>query len=241
LRRAGRGSGAADLLSFGGRVPPVVGGLILALVGVSLVSHLAGFAGALVLLPPAVLEGEVWRLATWTLVEGSPLSLLMAGLMLYWFGRDLAWAWGPRRLLLTWFLLGAAVGVLVTLLALVAPGWAAAHAGPWAVLSGLVVAWGLLFPERQMLFNFVIPMTGRTLAWATVGLTLFFAAFEGFRAHLPHFAAQALVVLWFRGLSARGAWQSLRIWLGQRRMRRRAAHLRVMGKGGKDDPPRWMN
>jgi len=241
VRRGGRGAGLADLFTLGGRVPPAVGGLIAALLGVSLASHLGGFAGSLVLSGPAVLDGEVWRLATWTLVDGNPLSLLMAGLTLYWFGRDLAGAWGPRRLLLTWLLLGGAVGLLATGLWLVAPAASGAHAGPWAVLSGLVVAWGLLFPDRQILFNFLFPMSGRTLAWATVGLTLFFAVFEGFRAHLPHFAAQALVFLWFRGFSARGAWQSFRIWQGQRRMRRRAAHLRVMGKDGKNDPPRWLN
>jgi membrane associated rhomboid family serine protease len=234
-------SSPADWLTFGGRVPAVVGGLIAALVLVSLVATLGGFGSLLVLFGPAVLEGQVWRLVTWTLLEGNPLSLLFAGLTLYWFGRDLAWAWGPRRLLTTWLVLGAAVGALMCGLSQLQAGAADLYAGPWPVLSGLVVAWGLLFPERQILFNFLFPMSGRTLAWATVGLTVFFAAFEGLRAHLPHFAAQALVLLWFRGLSVRGAWQSLRIWLGQRRMRRRAAHLRVMGKDRKNDPPRWMN
>lgn len=233
------GRSGAELLTLGGRVPPAVGGLILALGGVSLAAHLAGLARWLVLLPAAVWEGEIWRLATWTLVEGDPLALLFAGLTLYWFGRDLAWAWGTRRLLLTWLGFGAASGLGVMLLGLALP--LPGGAGPWPVLSALLVAWGLLYPERQMSFWGVLPLTGRGLVWITIGGTVFFGAFYGMRSMVPHLVAEGLMLLWFRGLSPRGAWQSLRIWLGERRMRRRARHLRVVKKNGKGDPPQWLN
>jgi hypothetical protein len=136
----------------------------------------------------------------------------------------------------------AASGLAAVLLSLALPPLAgAAWGGPWAVLSGLLVAWGLLFPERQMLLYFALPMSGRGLVWLTVGGTLFFAAFGGLVAYVPHLAAQGLVLLWFRGLSPRGAWQSVRIWLGERRLRRRAKHLRVIRKNGKGEPPRWLS
>jgi len=228
-----------ELLTLGGRVPPSVGGLILALVGGSLAAHLSGTVGLLVLIPGAVLEGELWRLATWTFLEGEPLGLLFAALTLYWFGRDLAWAWGTRRLLLTWLGFGTASGLAVVLLSLVIPVPGAA--GPWPVLSALLVAWGLLYPERQMSFWGVLPLTGRGLVWITIGGTLFFGAFYGMRSMAAHLAAEGLMLLWFRGLSPRGAWQSLRIWLGERRMRRRAKHLRGVKKNGKSDPPQWLN
>lgn len=232
------GSGAA-WLTLGGRVPPAVGGLILALVGVSLVGHLSGVAGWLVLSPAAVWEGEVWRLVTWPFVEGDPLGLLFAALTLYGFGRDLAWAWGTRRLLLTWLGFGAASGLAVVLLSLLLPLPGAA--GPWPVLLALLVAWGLLFPERQMSIWGLLPLSGRGLVWITIGGTFFFGAFYGLRSMAAHLAAEGLMLLWFRGLSPRGAWQSFRIWLGERRMRRRARHLRVVKKNGKGEPPQWLN
>lgn len=230
---------AAELLTLGGRVPPSVGGLILALVGASLVGHLTGLAAWGTLVPSAVLEGEIWRLATWTFLDRDPLSLLFAALMLFSFGRDLAWAWGSRRLFLTWLGFGAASGAVAVLLALAVPmpGWS----GPWAVISAFMVAWGLLFPERQMSFWGVLPLSGRNLVWLTIGITLFLGAFYGMRSMVPHLAAEGLMLLWFRGLSLRGAWQSVRIWLGERRMRRRAKHLRVVKKNGKGDPPQWLN
>ena len=84
-------------------------------------------------------------------------------------------------------------------------------------------------------------MTGRTLAWLTFATTALFAAFRGPAAYVPHLAAELTMLAWSRGLSVRGAWQSLRIRLGQRRMRRRARHLQVVKKNGKGGPPRWLN
>jgi membrane associated rhomboid family serine protease len=231
------------MLSFGGRVPVALGGLIAAIVLASLFGRLLGASGLGILVPALVLDGEVWRLVTWPYFEGDPVSLLFAALTLYWFGRDLAYAWGPRRFLLMWIGFSAASGLAAVALALALPSLGGAgYAGPWAVLSAMLVAWGLLFPERQMLMYFALPMSGRALVWITIGGTLFFAAFSrDFSPYVPHLAAEGLMLLWFRGLSPRGAWQSLRIWLGERRLRRRAKHLRVIKKDGKGGPPRWLN
>ncbi len=237
------GRSAGDLLTLGGRVPPALGGLILGLVGASLVAQFARSLwtwGALV--PGAVLEGQVWRLLSWTFLSDSPIGLLFTALMLFWFGRDLAWAWGSRRLLLSWLGFGAASGAVVVLASLLFPRLgAAAFAGPSAPMAALVVAWGLLYPERQLSFWGVVPLTGAMLVWITIGGTVFFAAFYGLIAMLPDLAAEGLMLLWFRGLSLRGAWQSFRIWLGSWRMRRRAKHLRVVKKNGKGEPPQWLN
>jgi membrane associated rhomboid family serine protease len=237
---ARRGGALDEVLTLGGRVPPAVGGVVVAIVGVSLLGALTGLGRYLLLQPGLVLEGEVWRLATWTFVSLDPLGILFAGLTLFWFGRDLASAWGPRRFLAVWFGLGAASGLGAILLALAFPRLGGLWMGPWAVITGLLVAWGTLFPERQMLIWFALPLSGRGLVWITVGATLFFAAFSGLGAYLPELCGEALMLAWLRGLSPRGAWQRFRIWLGARRLRRRAGHLHV-AKGGKNDPPQWLN
>jgi len=184
-----RGSFPWRILTFGGRVPPAVGGLIVATALASLGGVVAERSGAhvlaeLALVPSALLGGELWRLVTWPLVETDPLSLLFAGLTLYWFGRDLCLAWGPRRFLLTFFGVAAAAGLVTTLLGVLAFGGllGAVYAGSWAVLSALVIAWATLFPERQILLMFALPMSGRALLWVTVGITLLYAVFGGFGA-----------------------------------------------------------
>jgi membrane associated rhomboid family serine protease len=234
-----------EILTFGRRLPAAVGGLLAALALLSLANALAGPGGGIgglaALRPAEVAEGELWRLVTWTLVETDALGLIFGGVVLWWLGRDLARAWGARRFLVTWFGFSAASGVGAALLALLFPSrLGAVWLGPWAVLDALVMAWGLLYPERRILFYFALPVSGRQLVWITPAGTLLLAAFSGLRAFVPHLVAQVLVVLWFRGLSPRGAWQRLRIWMGERRMRRRASHLKVVRKNG-EEPPRWLN
>src|SRR5512142_2539933 len=101
-----RASSIGEMFTFGGRVPPTVGGLISAIVVASLVGALGrgfGFLEQAALIPIAVWQGQVWRLVTWVFFETDPLSLLFGCLTLYWFGRDLCFAWGARRFLVSFF------------------------------------------------------------------------------------------------------------------------------------------
>jgi membrane associated rhomboid family serine protease len=180
---------------------------------------------------------------TWPFFERDPLSLLFGGLMLYWFGRDLCMAWGERRFLATFFVIAAVSAAATTLLSLVLPPLAGGvWAGAWAVLSALIVAWAGLFPERQILLMFAIPVSGRTLLWITLGGTLLYAVFGGVYPYVPHLAAQGAMLLWLRGVSARGLFQSFKLRSLERKARRRASHLKVVNKDG-DGSGRgpWLN
>src|SRR3990170_8385570 len=95
-------------LTFGGRVPPVVGLLISLLVVVSLTGALVpNLTNLAIFVPALVTRGELWRLVTWPFVETHPLSLVFGALILWWLGRDLALAWGERRFLVLFLGLAA--------------------------------------------------------------------------------------------------------------------------------------
>jgi len=232
-----------EFFTFGGRVPPTVGGLISALVLASLAGALGRGLGLLdtaALVPGLVWQGQIWRLVSWVFFETDPLSLLFGALTLYWFGKDLCFAWGPQRFIATFFAIAALTAVITSLVArlawpaLLGFGWT----GSWPVLSALIVAWAMIFPERQILFMLALPISGRTLVWITLGGTVLYAIFGRLAAYVPHLVAQGLMVLYARGFSLRGLWQSFRIKTYERRARRRASHLKVIRK---EDPPRWMN
>jgi membrane associated rhomboid family serine protease len=231
-----------DVFTFGGRVPPTVGGLITAVVVASLVGALGrayGLADVAALVPALVWQGQVWRLVTWVFFEGDPLSLLFGGLTLFWFGRDLCFAWGARRFLVTFFAIAVAAALATTLLGLAWPPLLRGYwTGSWPVISALIVAWAMIFPERQILFMLALPVSGRALLWLTLGGTLLYAVFSRLELYVPHLAAQLLMMAYARGFSLRGLWQSWRIRGYERRARRRASHLKVVKK---QDPPRWMN
>jgi membrane associated rhomboid family serine protease len=241
----GSRSSLGDLFTFGGRVPPTVGGLVTAVVAASLVGALgrgAGLVEAAALVPALVWRGELWRLVTWVFFEADPLSLLFGALTLYWFGKDLCFAWGSRRFLATFFgfaVLSAAVTCLVGRF-LWPSVYASAWTGSWPVLSALIIAWAMIFPERQILFMLALPISGRALLWLTLGGTLLYGIFGRLHAYVPHLAAQLGMLAYARGWSLRGFWQTLRIKQYERRARRRAraSHLKVIKK---EDPPKWLN
>lgn len=241
-----RSSPFDEWLSFGGRVPPVVGGLIIAIVACTILGALVGGVASFAAFAPSlVLHGQLWRLFTWPFVEGrDPLSLVFGALTLYWFGRDLTWAWGPRRFLGTFFALAGLAAAATTLLSIPFAPLDRVWLGSWPVLSALIVAWAMLFPERQILFMFALPVSGRALAWITVGGTLLYAVLGGRGgawAYVPHLLAQGIMALYLRGFSARGMWQTFKIRSLERKARRRASHLKVVHKNGDGNPPRWMN
>jgi membrane associated rhomboid family serine protease len=235
IRRAG------NPLGFGGRVPVAVGGLIVATVLVSLAAAVGGrngvpLHGLLLLEPDAIWGGQVWRLVTWVLVETDPVNLLFGGLVLWWFGRDLAVAWGEQRFLVTYFAIPAAAGLATALLGLAFPSLGAArYAGFWVALNALVVAWGLAHPFRQILLFFALPVSGQALVWITVGGTVLFALFVGIGAFVPHLLAEGLAWLHATG-NGPGRWlRKLR--LPRRRRRGRFEVIQV----DRDPDRRWLN
>ncbi len=198
-----RGDRWLEHFSFGGRVHVAVGLLLSVIFVASLVAALAGHFGASLfelaaLQPGAVWHGEVWRLVTWIFIESSPLSLLFQCLTIYWFGNELADEWGSRRFLFSFFALALGVAVCTCLVALVDP-WVLREfiLGSWAPVVGMMVAWGLCFPDRTIRIYFVLPIRGHWFVWLTVGVTVIFAIYEGWQAVLPEFIAEGAALGWF--------------------------------------------
>jgi membrane associated rhomboid family serine protease len=187
-----------------------------------------------------LLAGQVWRLVTWAFFEFDGLSLIFGTLALLVFGRDLADAWGPRRFLLTCLTIAGLTGAVTSLFGLaLSPVAAVPYVTVWPLVEALIIAWASLFPTRQMLVYFVVPLGGRNLILATIAGTLIFAMLHGFTWYIPHFVAEGLMLAymrepaikrWFRGLTSGGGG------------RRKTSHLRAVDRLERDEePPRWLH
>lgn len=228
---------------LGGSLPAPVALLIGAtLVSSILGAQIAGLTEAGALVPGYVLRGEVWRLVTWVFFERSPVSLIFAALALYWFGRDLVRVWGPLRFLGAYASLAAAAAGVTCLVALAAPDLRRyLFVGAWPVVSALIIAWACVFPGRNMLLYFVLPLSGRNLIYATLGGTLLFALLGGsLAAYIPDFAAQLLCLAVMRGNPLRPLWARLRFELAYGRWRRRTSRLREVPRS-RDEGPRYYH
>jgi membrane associated rhomboid family serine protease len=235
-----------SFFTFGGRVPTTVGVLLALLVLGTVWGALdRRILDLMALAPVPILRGEVWRLVTWPFAETNVLGLLFGGYMLFWLGQQLSYAWSERRFLSRFLVYTVGAGLGTTLIAYV---WAEAsipHAGVWPVVAGLLVAWAMLFPDRQMNWFGIMPMTGKTVAWITVGLTvlsgLFAGGVRGIGTVLPHLLAIGMAWLQARGFGGRRLGSQARQWWADRETRRRSKHLKVVRKDGSGDRPRWMN
>jgi len=168
---------------------------------VSIATAVSARSGAPILLNgllmvSAVFRGQVWRLVTWVFYEMSPLALVFDCLTLYWFGSEVARTLGRRAFLAGYFGL-AVIAAIVT--CLVGLGWQAVtmgvYGGSWPVLVGVIVAWGMMFPDRPLRF-WGIPLVGRHLIPIVVGGTVLFALFVGLAPFIPHFTSEAAVLAW---------------------------------------------
>lgn len=235
---------SSSYVFFGNRFPAVVvwlaGFVLVASCLLALEARVgSGVVQWILLNTPTVLGGQAWRLLTWGFVEFSALGLIFGCLLILMIGRDLADAWGPRRFLSTCLVLVTATGTLTVLIGWLARPLAGTHATVWPLAEALIIAWASLFPSRQLLLYFVLPLGGRNLILVTLAGTLVFAMLGGFISFLPHFIAQGLMLAymrepaikrWVRGLASGGG------------ARRKPTHLRAVDRLERDEePPRWLH
>jgi membrane associated rhomboid family serine protease len=236
-----------SFFTFGGRVPSSVGMLLaLMLVASVLGSVQPELASAAVLAPELVKRGELWRLVTWPLVQDDPFSLIFVGFMLWTLGQQLSYAWSERHFVLRFlgYTIGAGVGT--TLLSFVFESASSPHLGGWPVVNALIIAWAMLFPDRQVNIWGVLPVTGRTLALLVLGGTVLAVVMSGklhgFGGFAPHLVAIGIAWAQARGLGGRRFGRQARQWWAERGAKRRAKHLKVVRRDGSDDDrPRWLN
>ena len=174
---------------FGFGLTPVVKRLLIALPVIWLVtSVLVNFAGVrevalglkhLMLRPSDVIPGqpvpEVWQLFTYSWLHdlGGLMHILFNGLALFFFGPELERRWGGRAFFKFWMLTGLFAGVFSVLVGKLVPAWFDQPIlGASGAIFGLLAAWSMLFPNREVLLLFFFPLKVKYLVWLSVGIDL---------------------------------------------------------------------
>lgn len=164
---------------------PAVRAIIYANVAVFVVTL---FAAGLIVetfgLSPALLfeQYRVWQLGTYLFVH-SPTQfthILFNMLAVWMFGVELERRWGTRAFTRYYFVTGVAAGVSMVLVSLLP--FDATRAtfhdvtiGASGAVYGLLMAWALLFPHREILFMLIFPLKARIYV-LIMGAIAFFAA-----------------------------------------------------------------
>ncbi len=152
--------------------PPAISQLVLINVIVFLLEPLVlgSYAPRGLALVPAdvVTRGMVWELVTYMFLHGGFTHILFNMFGLIIFGADLERWWGSRDFLKYYFITGIGAGLVHILTSYLFPGHGMFPStmvptiGASGAIFGVLVAYAMAFPNRQVLLWFVIPVSART-------------------------------------------------------------------------------
>ena len=230
------------MVTIGPTLTPIVKYLVIANAVAFLWSSLAGAEIIAILgLTPALFLGKLflWQGATYLFLHGGFFHLFWNMLVLWMFGAELERYLGGRRFLHFYFVTGVGAGLLSVA---VSPFSPIPIIGASGAVYGILMAYGMLFPERYVYLYFLFPVKVKYFV-AVVGLLAFFSSLNasgGTIAHTAHLGGMVFAFLFLKGwLSPGRIRQSYFRWRMQRLRRRFKVY-----EGEKKPSPRddyWIN
>jgi len=129
-----------------------------------------------------IFQGHLWQLFTYPFLHGDPLHLVLNMMMLAFVASDLEFKWGRKRFLMFYFFCAIVAGVLYLLLQLwiwKGSGIDTPMIGASGAIYGCLMAYGILFGERTLLFMMLFPMKAKHFIWVLAGVEFLSTVFSG--------------------------------------------------------------
>ena len=176
----------ASSFSFG---PGPLSTAMKALIGVNVVIFLAQtvvqpLTETFGLIPADVLGGlQIWRLASYMFLHANLTHILFNMLGLWMFGTELERQWGTQYFLKFYFVTGVGAGILTVLFSLL-PFEVANQLyrlnviGASGAIYGLLLAYGLRFPDRPIYLYFLFPIPTKYFV-LIMGVIAFYGSIGG--------------------------------------------------------------
>lgn len=236
--------------SFYGYFPTGVKWLLISNTAMFLLVYLGGARfGAdfllLALAPRAVVyHFAFWQLFTYLFLHGGISHLLFNMLSLWMFGSMLEQDWGTRRFLKYYFLCGVGAGLCDVVVNAALGNWGTRTIGASGAIYGLLLAFGVLYPNQTVLMNFLFPIKAKYLVmiYGAIALLSAFGTNSGVSniAHLGGmlFGYMYLKVKWPRfNLGMAQVNQAYKQWKLQRAKRKFQVYMKKQRRGGGP----WVN
>jgi len=190
-----------------------------------------------------VFGGRIWELFTYLFLHGGITHLLFNMLALWMFGMDLERDWGTRRFLRYYFLCGISAGLTVVAAGLLLGDAYARTIGASGAIYGVLLAYGVLYPDRTVLFFFLFPMKAKYFVMIIGGI-VFLNSFQGGGnvSHVAHLGGMVFGYLFLKARMPRthligGANDWYQRWKRERARRKFQVYMR---RHGNDDRGPWI-
>ncbi len=180
-------------------------------------------------------RGFIWQPLTYMFLHSvsSLFHLLFNMLVLWLFGSELETHWGSRPFLNYYLVCGVGAGLCATMVGLFNSP-AAVTIGASGAIYGIIMAFGIVFAKRTVLFMMIFPMQARTFAWILFAIS--FISTWDLSSGVSHIAHLGGALTGF--LYLKRAWRVGEFYREMRwKMRRRKFKM-----APPDDPDdRWLN
>lgn len=199
---------------FGGPVTRTVKALIAVNIAVFVLRFIVRLFGSSFIdlyfgLIPARVTHEymIWQLVTYMFLHGGIFHLFFNMLSLFMFGNDLERYWGTRRFLNYYFITGIGAGICSWLISI--NSWAVIIGASGAVY-GLLLAYGLTYPNRIVYLNFLLPVKVKWLV-LIMGAIAFMSSISGSEPGVANIAHLGGMVVGYLLLKGKDWWDKYRL------------------------------
>lgn len=155
--------------------------------------------GILGLSGSGLFNGFIFQLLTYPFVEINLMGFIFNSLVVWFIGSELESNWGPKVYLRFLLITVVTVGLIYTLIGLLfffgTPIYFSSIHGLSGINFALLMAYALLYPDRQMAFMMLFPMKARTFCWILAGIEAYMALMSSSVNSWAHLMAMGISFL----------------------------------------------
>ena len=162
------------------------------------------------LIPVLILQkGFIWQIFTYMFLHGSFMHIFVNMYALLIFGIPIEETWGSKKFITYYLFTGVGAGITIFLLNIILGGQAAMvpTIGASGAVFGMLFAFGMLFPDAEILLFFVLPIKAKYLV-------ILYGGFEFYSlmttmgssniSHIGHLGGLLFGIIYFFVIKRRG-------------------------------------
>jgi membrane associated rhomboid family serine protease len=133
-------------------------------------------------------NGYIWQIVSYMFLHGGMFHIFLNMYALLLFGSHIEHLWGSKKFLYYYFFTGVGAGVLILVINM-ASGGAAPYIptiGASGAVFGLLLAFGVLFPDVEILLFFILPIKAKFLVILYGGIEFYSLITMGANSSVSH-------------------------------------------------------
>ena len=163
------------------------------------------------------------------------------------FGADLERGWGTKRFLQYYFLCGIGAGICVVIANAMFGNMNSRTIGASGAIYGLLLAFGVLYPDRTVLFSFLFPIKAKyfVMILGAIAFLSSLSASDNGVSHVAHLGGMVFGYIYLRSKKMNNVdlWGSAQYMYKEWKLRRAKRKFQVYMRKKQDGPDRdrWVN